>query len=139
LSAGQCTTIEDYLNGVTDGVGRRPINDVVGVDPAVTVTTPALDITAYVLPSAMGNDDSTSDAAADIETALLAYFGSIPIGGTILTGTQGRVLFSKIVGITQEQDGVQSALFSISSDILLNQDEIYVPTITVTLIQVSPT
>ena len=139
LSAGQCTTIEDYLNGVTDGVGRRPINDVVGVDPAVTVTTPALDITAYVLPSAMGNDDSTSDAAADIETALLAYFGSIPIGGTILTGTQGRVLFSKIVGITQEQDGVKSALFSISSDILLNQDEIYVPTITVTLIQVSPT
>ena len=132
LSGAQETEIEDYINGVTDGVGRRPINDIVTVQSAVTVTTPALTITAYVLP------DEAAATDARIQTALLDYFGSLPIGGTKLNGSQGYVLFSQINKLCQEQEGIKSIGLSIAADIALNSDEIYIPAITVNTINVAP-
>lgn len=132
LSGPQCLVIENYINGVADGVGRRPINDIVSCDPAVIVTSPALTITAYVVPSVFDTIE------ADMTAALLAYIGGIPIGGTKLTAGSGVVIYSELVRIAQALTGVRSVDFSISADITLAQDEIYVPTITVNPQIVSP-
>lgn len=132
LTGDQITEIEDYINGVTDGIGRRPINDIVEVVSATVVTTPAITVTAYVLSD---NFDTAPDA---IETALLDYFGSIPIGGTKLVTDTGYVLLSRIMEACQAQDGVKAITLSISANIELAADEIYLPTITVNAIAVAP-
>jgi uncharacterized phage protein gp47/JayE len=132
LDAGQIATIEDYVNGVTDGVGRRPINDIVTAESAVIQTSPALNITTYATAGVQ-----TTIAAAQT-TALIAYIGSLPIGGVRLQGTQGRVIFSELVRITQSQVGARSVDFNISSDVLLDVNEIYLPTITIDVQPVAP-
>jgi uncharacterized phage protein gp47/JayE len=132
LSGGQITTITNYLKGITDGVGRRPINDILDVQSAVVVTSPALTITAYVLPDVEDTIDAT------IQTALAAYFGTVPIGGTRLVAGPGNVLFSRIMETCQKQNGVKSIVPSISADIPLGDNEIYSPTVTVNVIVVAP-
>ncbi len=133
IDAGQITTIEDYINGVSDGVGRRPINDIVVAVAPTTVTTPAIVITAYVVSSVFDT------AASTITAALLNYIGSLPIGGVRLQGVQGKVLFSKLVQTAQDQEGVRSVDFTAPvEDILLNPDEIYLPAITVNIQAVAP-
>lgn len=132
LSAPQCTTIENYIYGVTDGVGRRPINDIVNVIPAVVVTTPAITIDAYVEAGAFDTIATTMAAA------LNAYIGGTPIGGTRLVGSQGKIIFSELVRIAQTLSKVRSVNFSIDDDVLLNEDEIYSPTITINPVSVAP-
>lgn len=133
LTGDQEDEITDYIYGVLDGIGRRPINDIVTVASATVVTSPALTVTAYVQPS---------EAAATpnrIKTALASYFGSLPIGGTklVVAGT-GYVLFSSIMEIAKSQTGVKSIALSISADIALAADAVYSPTVTVNVINVSP-
>ncbi len=133
IDAGQITTIQNYINGTTDGVGRRPINDIVTAVAPATVTSPAVTLTAYVVSSI------TDTAAASITAALLSYIGSLPIGGVRLQGTQGKVLFSRLVQTAQDVTGVRSVIFSSpSADVLLNANEIYSPTITVNIQIVAP-
>lgn len=131
IDAGQITTITDYINGTTDGVGRRPLNDIISVVGATTVS-PALTVTAYALSSVLDT------IAATIGAALASYIGTVPIGGNSLQGTQGRVLYSQLLSIVQQQTGVKSALLSITSDVLLNPEEIYSPVITVNVQAVAP-
>lgn len=133
LTAPQCTTIGDYLSGVTDGKGRRPLNDIVTVSPATTLSSPALNIDAYVTPAIF-------DTAADtIEAALAAYIGTVPIGGVkLIVGSGGIVPYTKLVQIAQDVPGVRKLVFSISADITLTQSQIYTPTITVTPHMVQP-
>jgi uncharacterized phage protein gp47/JayE len=134
IDAGQITTIQDYVSGVNDGIGRRPMNDIFSAVGASVLTSPTLNITAYVYPSAQAT------AASKITAALIAYFGSIRIGGDkLVSPTVGYVLYSKIVDVVQEIPGVKSATFSISGNITLADDQIYVPTINVTPIVVQPT
>jgi hypothetical protein len=88
----------------------------------------------------MSYPSAQATAAAKITAALLAYFGSIPIGGEkLVSPTVGYVLYSKIVDVVQEIPGVKSATFSISGNVTLAADQIYQPTITVTPIAVQPT
>lgn len=131
LTLAQRTSIENHVNGVTDGIGRRPINDIFTAVSAVTVTTPALVITAYVYP------DQAAAVPGLITTALLSYFGSIPIGGTKLVNAQGYVLFDEI-NERSKVEGTKSISLSISANIPLNSNEIYVPAITVNTINVAP-
>lgn len=131
LTGAQETDIEDYVNGVNDGIGRRPINDIFTAQSAVTVTTPAITVTAYVYP------DDAATVPGLIQTALLAYFGSIPIGGTKLTTSAGYVLFDEI-NSRCKVPGTKSISLSIAANIALGADEIYVPTITVNTVNVSP-
>lgn len=131
LSPTQETEIEDYVNGVNDGIGRRPINDIFSAESADILTTPALVITSYVLPG---------DAAATparITAALLEYFGQLRIGGKQLVTSQGYVLFDEIVK-RSKTSGVQSNEFSISANIPLAYNQIYIPAITVNTINVAP-
>jgi hypothetical protein len=142
LTGDQITEIEDYVNGVADGVGRRPINDIISVESAVEVTTPAITVTAYLLSEALDT------APAEIEASLLAYIGSIPIGGTKLTNDTGYVLVDSLLeacksrptssGKREPIPGVKKIALSISADIELASNEIYAPAITVNTIPVAP-
>lgn len=132
LTGDQEDAITDYIYGVLDGIGRRPINDIVTVQSAVVVTSPALVVTSYVLPSeAAATPTRTS-------TALTTYFGSLPIGGTRLVAGAGKVLLSRIMEICQSQTGVKGITLNISDDITLGDDEVYAPTITVNTVNVAP-
>lgn len=133
LSSPQCDTIHDYVYGVTDGVGRRPLNDIVTVIPATTLSTPAIVVDAYV------TSDVIDSIAADMSAELLAYIGSVPIGGTVLVlASSGVVLYSKLVQIAQDMEGVRKVVFNISDDIVLGNTQIYTPTITINVHPVQP-
>lgn len=133
ITTAQATTILDYLNGTTDGVGRRPLNDIVSVIPATTLSTPALVIDAYV------TSDVVDSIAADMSSALLAYIGTVPIGGTVLTtATSGIVIYSELVRIAKSLDGVRKVVFNISTDVILGPTQIYTPSITVNVYPVQP-
>ena len=124
------SAILNYLNGATDGVGRRPINDVLEVVSANQVTTPALTVTAYVR-SPFG-----SDAATRIATALTTLIGLLPIGGKKLAGSSvGLVLVADLYAATMAQQGVVNVTFS-TGDIVLGQDDVYagVPVVNVVLV-----
>ncbi len=132
LTAGQITTIEDYVNGVADGVGRRPQNDIVTVESADEVST-ALDVVAYVVSSAL------LTAGDDITAALLTFNGEQPIGGVRLQGTQGRILFDDLLETAKRANaGIRSVTLSISSDVLLDPNQIYTPVVSVDVQLVAP-
>jgi uncharacterized phage protein gp47/JayE len=132
ITTEQAEEIKDYLDGTTDGIGRRPINDIVDVVPATAQADPPLTVTAYIVASEI------DVAPSAIVQALQAYIGSIPIGGVRIQGTQGRVLFSELLCRAQEVAGVRSVSLSIAGDVLLADDEIYTPTISVVAHPVSP-
>lgn len=139
ITGPQATTIANYINGVIDGVGRRPINDVLSVQPTATLTTPALAITAYVESRVLAT------AQADIVAAVLAYLGTVPVGGVKLVGTQGLVLLDDIIEAAKlnddmdgPRDGVRSIHIPLSDNIPIADGQIYLPTVTVTLIAVAP-
>lgn len=133
IDAGQITTIEDYIDGATDGVGRRPLNDIFSAEGSVTVTTPPITVTAYCVAGAR------AAAPAAITAKLLTFIGKQPIGGVRLTGTHGRILYDDLLDTAKTAlTGVRSVALSISSDVLLNPGEIYLPTITVNTVLVPP-
>lgn len=126
LTSPQCTTITNYVKGITDGIGRRPLNDIVTTIPATTLSSPALVIDAYV----------TSDVFDTIQEtmgeALLAYIGNVPIGGTKLTiPSSGVVLFSELNAIAQDISGVRKVAFNITTDVPLGPTDIYTPSVTI--------
>ncbi len=130
------------IRPVTDQIGRRPINDIFTAQGAVTVTSPTLNAVVYCLSA------NQSGMASLVTAALLNYFGRLPIGGTVLTGTQGRVLFSVMMGLDEpgttagiydDIEGLISLSFTgLTSDVLLNPGEIYGPTINVSVIAIAP-
>lgn len=132
ITGPQATTVANYVNGIADGIGRRPINDIVSVLAPSVLTTPPIVIDAYV------ESAQVPTAAAAITNALNTYIGSLPIGGTRLQFSQGRVIYSELVALSQDQTGIRSVALSISSDVLLNPDQIYQPTITVNVHPVAP-
>lgn len=132
ITAGDCTTIEDYVNGVTDGTGRRPLNDIVSAVPATTLAptyTPTLNVTPAVY----------ATIAATVQVALATYVGTIPIGGLkLVTLTSGVVPFSRLVQVAQDVPGVRSLSGFPTSDIALGSTEIFTPTFNFTVNQVAP-
>lgn len=141
ITTPQADAIEDYIYGVTDGVGRRPINDIVVAAPATTVTTPAITVTAYASVSGRQDGQSLDDYVAALESAiaaaLLAYIGGVPIGGVKLLGGSGVVPFDGMLAACKV-DNVISADLDIEDSITLAFDEIYLPTVTVNVFVVQP-
>ena len=132
LTAGQITTIQNYVQGVSDGVGRRPINDIFTAVSATTVTTPAITVTVYAVSSV------ATTIASSVNAALLGYFGSLPLGGTVLSGTQGIVQLSVMNTTCMALTGVRGVDFNVTADIELSSGQIYLPTITVNVVTVAP-
>ena len=131
ISNGDCTTIANYINGVTDGVGRRPINDILTVTPATTYS-PAYTPTLNVRP------DVVNTIAATVTNALNAYCGTIPIGGFKLLGGSGIVPFAQLIAIAQGIDGVRSLSGFPTADVSLTSTQIFTPSWAFTVNQVAP-
>lgn len=133
LTGGQIATITDYLFGVTDGVGRRPINDHPQVSGATALTTPGLRAVCVVKSSL------SADAVARITTALLEFLGSptdSPIGGKFLPGSsQGFVLKSDLYRVVMNESGVVNVNFPLipGTVIPLAADEIWTPVVEVVM------
>lgn len=128
IDPGQISTITDYVNGVTDNVGRRPINDQVIVQSASSVTTPALSLVVTC--------DSTLalSAAGRVTVALISLFGSLPIGGEkISPNPLGYVFASRMYQTIMTQEGVRN-VSGIPGDILLSPTDIYTPSIVITIV-----
>ncbi len=93
------------------------------------VTTPALSATVTV------SSAFSADAVARVTAALVAYVQTVPIGGTVLPGSVGKVLLSELYSVVMGQQGVLNVLFtSLSGDIILSQDDVWSPLITVAMV-----
>lgn len=132
LSGGQITTITNYINGVSDGVGRRPVNDVLVVASAVSVLTPTLTVALVV------HSPFSADAIARVTAALLALQAELPIGGKFLPGASfGAVLLSDLYAACMAVEGIVNVTFlSFSTDIPLGPDDLYlaIPSVTMTVV-----
>lgn len=138
ITGGQAQTIEDYLNG-TDGVGRRPLNDIVDVQPATLDTLPLYCVVTI-----------ESTFAGDIETNVYdivnEYLGELPIGGTVLPGSsQGVALISTMISRVKDLDGVIDVKFysadpttndPIAENIALSPGRVYTTTVPTTVVEV---
>lgn len=127
LSVAQINTLSDYINGVTDGVGRRAINDIVSVLSANTLSSPGLSCTVTV------RSQYASDVVSRITSALIVLFGSIPIGGKVLPGgSLGYVLLADLYTTIMAQAGVVNVVFaSPTSDVIMGPLDIYSPPVTI--------
>jgi uncharacterized phage protein gp47/JayE len=132
LSAPQIATISNYIQGVTDGVGRRPINDV------VTVASATVNSGTPVTMTVACSSQYAGDVAARITTALIALFGALPIGGKVISGsTAGKVLLADLYATVMAQTGVVNVSFaSPTADVVLGAYDIFSPAITVNVLPV---
>lgn len=133
ISPAQETAAEDYINGITDGRGRRPLNDIVNVTSPSILTLPALIVTAFA------DSGKVTAAQAKILAVINEHVNATPIGGYRITGSLGRVVYSELLAAAKDVDGVRKVSLNITDDILLNEGQIYVPvSITVNVQAVSP-
>jgi hypothetical protein len=129
VGTGQVGTILDYLTGAVDGVGRRPINDALEVVSANQLTTPPLGVNIVV------SSPFSADAVARVTAALTSYIQTIPIGGVVLPGaSSGVVLRSDLYAVVMAQQGVVNVTFSFAGDVALSTDDIWTPSISVSMI-----
>ena len=128
LDPAQIQEVEDYINGVADGVGRRPINDVFSCESATVETNPPLTINAICQGAFAG------DASARIQVAITDLLGSIPIGGVRLgVPVTGYVLLSDLYSTVRGLQGIENCSFSLTADLALGATEIYAPALTINL------
>jgi uncharacterized phage protein gp47/JayE len=128
LTAGQISDIEDYLNGVTDGIQRRMVNDVLYVESATVVTTPALNLTVTCTTAL------SSDVSSRVTASLLDFLAELPIGGEVIApAAVGKVYASRIYSAVMSQAGVKN-VSGVPSDITLQPTDIYQPTINITVL-----
>jgi hypothetical protein len=128
LTGAQITAIDDFLRGVTDGDSKRLINDVLTVESAAVRTTPALALTITA------DSQVATTVAADVEVALVALFGSLPIGGErISPDPQGYVRSARMYGAIMAVSGVRNVT-GIPADVLLDALDVYAPSIAITVV-----
>lgn len=131
LTGGQIATIADYLNGVSDGVGRRPINDVLEIVSTSTLTSPDLRAVITV------HSPFSFDAVARVSAALVEFLADpqeSPIGGKFLPGSAAGFVFkADLYRVVMNVQGVLFVDFpTIPSNVLvLSPDQLWTPLIDV--------
>lgn len=129
IDAGQIQAIKDFLNGVTDGVGRRPINDVLEVVSANQIATPPLELVIVVA------SPFSTGAIARVAAALVTLQGTLPIGGKKLQNSStGKVLLADLYKTVTAQQGVLDVDFAFVNDVPLGADDIYVAVPVITMV-----
>jgi uncharacterized phage protein gp47/JayE len=128
MTSEQIEDVEDYLNGATDGRQRRMINDILYVQSATVVTTPALNLVVTC------DTAQSSDVDARVTASLLDFLAGLPIGGEVVApAAVGKVYASRIYSAVMSQAGVRN-VSGVPSDIILQPTDIYQPTITLTVV-----
>jgi uncharacterized phage protein gp47/JayE len=104
ISPTQAADILAYINGTTDGIGRRPLGDVVTVQSAAAI---ALTVSGLVTVASAYSATTTLQAVKD---AILAVLNDTEIGGTVIppATTPGYVIHSRLVAAVEALDGVIS-------------------------------
>lgn len=127
ITPEQVTIIKEYIEGITDNIGRKPINDIVSVEPATVVTSPGLSISVYVSPRVF------EQAKENVLSVVQRHLTNIPIGGYRLDSVGvGYFLLSRLSAEIQEIPGVASTRFnSPTSDVMLPNTAIYSPNVEV--------
>lgn len=127
ITPEQIEIIEDYINGVTDGIGRKPINDILNVVPATLLTSPDLDLDVYVEPRVYESAQSSALAAVQ------SHLTHLPLGGYRLTSiSSGYFLQSRLSAELQAIPGFVSVRFnSPTGDLLIPNTSIYSPNVNV--------
>ena len=120
--------VEDYINGVTDGICRRPlcsdVECVPAADRAITVSG-----TVYIASAYQGQVEPALTKALD------DFFGAIPIGGTKTTSGSGFVFFSQLYMAVMTVPGVVNVVFTNpTGDVGLALDEVPVETLNLTYV-----
>lgn len=113
-------TIYQYIEGLSDGVGRRPLNDVVSVNSASVKT---IAVSGAVTVDAAYQATTT---IAAIRQAVDDYFNALPIGGTIIPpASTGVAIFSEIVQAIAGLNGVIAvSLATPTANVALLENEI---------------
>lgn len=128
LGPGDEEAIEDYINGVTDGIQRRMMNDRITALSAQVVTTPALNLIVTC------DTALSSDVSSRVTAALLDFFRRLPIGGEVVApAAVGKVYASRIYSAVMSQAGVRN-VSGVPADITLQPIDIYQPTINITVV-----
>lgn len=136
ISTPQADAIKDYLNGVTDGRGRRPLNDIVYVTPAVLGTI-------TIKPTVVVQSSYVTDIESKVEEVIKGYFNSLPIGGIIVPPySTGKILIAEMIQRIMALDGVLNVQIYNASNALIVSDlnaatnTVYTATVTSTIVPV---
>lgn len=121
------TAVQDYINGDTDGIGRRPVTvDYLTID---AIDLPVV-VAGEIFILAAKNTPATQLA---INEAVIALFKTIPVGGTKLAAppATGFVLLGDIVTAIKQIDGVLNpALSSPAADVPVPLGNVATPDLT---------
>lgn len=136
ISTPQADAIKDYINGVTDNRGRRPLNDIVYVTPAVLSTI-------TIKPTVVVQSSFVTDIDLAIEEVVKGYFNSLPIGGIIVPPySTGKILIAELIQRIMSLDGVMNVQIYNGSNVLITSDinatanTVYTATVTTTVVPV---
>ncbi len=126
ISGAQITAITDYIYGTTDGVGRRPLNDIVTVDSA-TLAGRAFEVTVKVQSAYQAVTTS-----AVIEQVFVDYCADMPIGGHVVPPiAAGRIIESDLVGLLDALPGVVEVEFDSLPLLTIGPDDYVEPFVVV--------
>lgn len=128
VAAPEIEAVRAYIYGETDGVGRRPLNDIVTVRSAVLAGR-SFELTVSVDSASQ----EVTDAAA-IEQVIVDYCRNAPTGGYIVPPIAlGRLIGSEIVALIHELPGVVEVEL-IEPTMTMDYDEFVSPFVVVTLV-----
>lgn len=118
------STVKDYILGVTDGVGRAPIEAQAGLEVySATERTITIGGTVYINAVHAG----TTAKEDEIEAALDAYEKALPIGGVKLAPeATGKLLISQVHRVVNAIGGVLNFAPTTTTDTELDPDEVVV-------------
>lgn len=110
ITPTQETDILAYIEGTSDGVGRRPINDIVSVNGAVVVYIPIIGTIT------VDATYQTITTEAVIHAAIDAYMNTLDIGGTpVPPASNGFAIYGEIIAAIMALDGVISTTITTPS------------------------
>lgn len=131
ITPTQAEAIRAYIYGETDGVGRRPLNDVVTVETA-TLAGRSFEVTVKVQSAYQA---VTTEAV--IEQVFVDYCSDMPIGGHVVPPTEaGRIIESDLVGLLDALDGVVEVTFDSLPTLTIGPDDYVSPFVVIHVVLV---
>lgn len=118
------STVQDYILGVTDGVGRAPIEAQAGLE-VYSATERSITIAGTVYISSI--HAGTTAKEEEIEAQLIAFEKALPIGGTKLAPeSPGKLLISAVHRTVNAVSGVLNFAPTTTTDTTLDPEDVVV-------------
>lgn len=132
LSGSIVTAVEEYFDGTTDGVDRIGTCTDLEITSAVELAVP---VTATIY---LNKQYDTTATRTLITDAIDDYFQALPIGGSkFVDGGLGYVIVGALTGPLYAITGVQNVVLAApTANVVMARNEVAVPTVTITYVQV---